>query len=66
MSKIKVNGDETHPVYQFLRGSTQVSRIDWNFAKFLVDRRGNVRHFPSSVSPFEMRADIEAALQASA
>lgn len=42
-SKIDVNGDNTHPVYQFLKGEQGAfpGDITWNFAsKFLVDRNG--------------------------
>jgi glutathione peroxidase len=45
-SKIEVNGAQRHPLYAFLTG--QPTRPDgpgdikWNFAKFLVDRSGNV------------------------
>src|SRR6059058_122952 len=43
--KIDVNGDSTHPLYQWLkknaRGLLDSERIKWNFTKFLVDRQGN-------------------------
>jgi len=39
-SKIKVNGNDTHPVYKFLKGVFP-GDITWNFAsKFLIDRNG--------------------------
>ena len=71
-SKIKVNGKETHPVYQFLRHNSElfdpnkgtVNEIPWNFAKFLVDREGNViKYFNPRVEPFSIRNDIEALLK---
>lgn len=44
--KIKVNGSDAHPLYQFLKsqksGGLGISTIKWNFAKFLVDVDGNV------------------------
>ena len=47
-SKIDVNGDGKHPVYEFLTSeSTEPDGpgdIGWNFAKFLVDKEGNVVH----------------------
>jgi glutathione peroxidase len=45
-SKVEVNGASRHPLYAFLAG--QPTRPDgpgdilWNFAKFVVDREGNV------------------------
>ena len=46
--KIKVNGSDAHPLYQFLKsqksGGLGISTIKWNFAKFLVDVEGNVVH----------------------
>lgn len=39
-SKIDVNGDNTHPVYTFLKGCFP-GDITWNFAaRFLVDKNG--------------------------
>jgi len=38
--KIKVNGDDTHPVYSFLKG-VYPGDIGWNFAsKFIIGRDG--------------------------
>jgi glutathione peroxidase len=46
MSKISVKGDDKHPLYQYLTegkaGEDFKGDIEWNFAKFLVDRNGNV------------------------
>ena len=43
-SKIDVNGDETAPVYHFLKeslpGILGSKAIKWNFTKFLVDKNG--------------------------
>ena len=42
-SKISVKGDDIHPLYKFLTTQTDYKGdIDWNFAKYLVDRHGNV------------------------
>jgi glutathione peroxidase len=45
-SKISVRGKDIHPLYEFLTEQQSNSRfkgkITWNFAKFLVDRRGEV------------------------
>lgn len=43
-SKIKVNGNDAHPLWTFLKskqGGTLGNFIKWNFTKFLVDRNGN-------------------------
>jgi glutathione peroxidase len=56
-AKIDVNGPRAHPLYKFLRkqqpgmlGLLGISRIQWNFTKFLADRRGNIvaRYGPST------------------
>lgn len=39
--KIKVNGMDAAPLYVYLK-EQKPGRIQWNFAKFLVDREGNV------------------------
>ncbi len=45
-SKIDVNGDERHPLYAHLTGEETTpdgpGDVKWNFAKFLVDKNGNV------------------------
>src|SRR3954451_2720566 len=56
MSKISVKGDEKHPLYKFLTegkaGKEFAGDIEWNFAKFLVDRNGNVMaRFASKTTP---------------
>ena len=50
-SKIEVNGKDTHPVYQFLKGALP-GDISWNFAsKFVIGRDGiPVQRFDSSQS----------------
>lgn len=43
--RTKVNGDETHPLFQYLKeaqGGVFSDALKWNFTKFLVDREGNV------------------------
>lgn len=44
-SKIKVNGDDEHPLYTYLKkeqGGILVENVKWNYTKFLVDKLGNV------------------------
>ena len=66
--KIDVNGDNTAPLYKFLKqekGGFLVDAIKWNFTKFLVGRDGHViKRFSPTTEPKDMKKDIEAALQA--
>ena len=46
-SKCDVNGDDAHPVFQWLKSQklgsgTLTDNIKWNFTKFLLDKEGNV------------------------
>jgi glutathione peroxidase len=42
-SKISVKGGDIHPLYKYLTTETNFNGdIEWNFAKFLVDKNGNV------------------------
>ena len=64
--KIDVNGDNAHPLYQYLRGEKSGllgSSIKWNFTKFLIDRSGKVvaRHAPTT-TPQALTREIEALL----
>ena len=67
--KLEVNGDNTHPVYQYLKGCTpanlqpSVTKIAWNFAKFLVNGKGEVvQYFEPKSDLDNMRKEIEALL----
>ncbi len=65
-SKIEVNGDGAHPLYQWLRsqkGGLLGSKIKWNFTKFLVGKDGQVidRYAPTT-TPANLAGDIENAL----
>jgi len=68
-AKIEVNGANRHPLYAFLTAQpTQpdgAGDIQWNFAKFLIDRSGNViTRFAPATAPVseEIVAAIESAL----
>lgn len=53
-SKISVKGGDTDPLYAYLTTLPKPlgGDIEWNFAKFLVDRRGNVvERFPAPMAP---------------
>ena len=67
-SKINVNGEETHPLYQYLKseqpGILGTEAIKWNFTKFLVDKEGKVvERFGSFTKPKELEEKIEALLK---
>jgi glutathione peroxidase len=73
MSKISVKGDDKHPLYKFLTegkaGDDFAGDVEWNFAKFLVDRNGNViARFSSKTKPEDAQVGetIEKALSAEA
>ena len=66
-AKIEVNGENTHPLYQFLKaekpGLLNTEGIKWNFTKFLVDRNGKVvERYAPATKPEELNAAIEALL----
>lgn len=63
-SKIEVNGENAHPLYKYLKtqlpGKGKDAAIEWNFAKFLIDKKGNpVFRYHPKVKPEELTADIE-------
>lgn len=66
-SKIEVNGDNTHPLYRFLKteakGLLGSEKIKWNFTKFLVDRDGKViKRYAPNTEPKDIEKDIKALL----
>ncbi len=68
-SKIVVKGKGIHPLYEFLTSETSdpkfAGQIPWNFAKFLVNRKGEViGRFQPDVKPesSELTTAIERAL----
>lgn len=68
MSKIDVNGDKADPVYQYLKsqksGLLGLTRIKWNFEKFLIDKEGNVvNRYGSTKKPEDIKSDIEKLLK---
>ncbi len=69
MQKINVNGDQAHPLYQWLSseapGLLGSKSIKWNFTKFLVGKDGAVlKRYAPTDSPESLTADIDAALAA--
>jgi glutathione peroxidase len=62
-SKIKVNGPEAHPLYQWLKaqapGLLGTEAVKWNFTKFLIDREGNVfKRYGSMDKPEDIAKEI--------
>lgn len=57
--KIKVNGNDTAPIYQYLK-QQKPGRIEWNFAKFLIDKNGQVAE---RFSPQEKPEALESAIE---
>ncbi|MCG6169684.1 glutathione peroxidase [Leptospira yasudae] len=61
--KIDVNGDNAHPVFQFLRNKATGffgNAIKWNFTKFLVDKQGNViKRFSPMTTPEKIEKEIQ-------
>jgi glutathione peroxidase len=56
MAKIKVKGEELHPVYRWLTMKTENgvedSKVAWNFQKYMIDGEGNlVGHIPPRKKP---------------
>ena len=67
MRKIDVNGPGAHPLYAYLkharRGLLGSEGVKWNFTKFLVDRKGEVRgRFAPHFEPKALEGEIEALL----
>jgi len=64
-AKIEVNGDDADPLYGYLRGETGGADIEWNFAKFLIGRDGQiVRRIGPRTTPEEITGDVQQALAA--
>ena len=62
-AKIDVNGENAHPLYQFLKeaqkGLLGSEAIKWNFTKFLVDKSGViVNRFAPATKPESLELDI--------
>ena len=67
-AKIEVNGDSAAPLYQWLKTeqSEEDGTVDipWNFAKFLVNRNGEVvKRFHPQVTPKEISATLSSLLK---
>lgn len=62
-AKIKVNGKEADPLFNWLKDQASGplgKRIEWNFAKFLINRDGQVvKRYSSKTDPLEIEADLK-------
>ena len=62
-AKIKVNGKEAEPLFDWLKKEKSGplgARIEWNFAKFLINREGKVvERFSSKTDPLKMEEAIK-------
>jgi glutathione peroxidase len=66
--KIEVNGDKAHPIYQYLRSNSSLYNKDkkeadvipWNFAKFLVNNKGQVVKY---FTPKDDFSDVKKAVE---
>lgn len=66
-SKVEVNGDNTHPLFNALKeslpGFMGTKAIKWNFTKFLIGKDGKpLKRYAPNDKPQDMIADIEVAL----
>lgn len=65
-AKIKVNGKEADPLFDWLKKEKSGplgARIEWNFAKFLINREGQVvERFSSKTDPLKMEEAIKSLL----
>ncbi|HOO74926.1 MAG TPA: glutathione peroxidase [Tepiditoga sp.] len=62
--KVDVNGDNTHPVYKYLKsqskGILNSEDIKWNFTKFLINKKGEVvKRYAPIKKPLDISKDIE-------
>ncbi len=62
-SKINVNGQDAHPLYQYLTraapGILGSRSIKWNFTKFLIDPTGSViRRYGPQVAPDSLASGV--------
>ncbi len=68
-AKIKVNGKEADPLYVWLKEQKSGplgKRVEWNFAKFLIGRDGQVfERFSSKTDPKQIEEAIRNLLQTS-
>lgn len=60
MSKIDVNGKQTHPLYIYLKSEEHgvgIDNIPWNFTKFLINPKGKIIKYYQPTDTPEMIAN---------
>lgn len=66
-AKIKVNGKDADPLYVWLKSQKAGplgKNIEWNFAKFLIDKEGQVvQRFSAKTDPKKLEEDIKELLE---
>ncbi|MFI3887419.1 glutathione peroxidase [Streptococcus parauberis] len=66
-AKVNVNGKEADQMYVWLKAQKKGllgKAIEWNFAKFLIDKNGQVvKRYSSKTAPQEIRQDLEILLK---
>jgi glutathione peroxidase len=67
-AKIKVNGEDAHPLYEYLKaalpGVLGIQAIKWNFTKFLVGRDGlPIKRYSPADKPEAIEPDVAALLR---
>jgi glutathione peroxidase len=63
LSKVDVNGNHTHPVFEYLKSKLSGllgKRVKWNFTKFLLDRNGQpIKRFAPTTTPDKIEPYIK-------
>jgi glutathione peroxidase len=61
--KVDVNGENTHPVFEYLKGelgSLLGKKIKWNFTKFLISKEGKpFKRYAPTTKPEKIEKDIK-------
>ena len=61
--KVNVNGENAIPLYKYLEAQIKGEKgpdVEWNFAKFLVDKNGKVvKRYPPTLEPNNIVDDIK-------
>ncbi|MBW1606031.1 glutathione peroxidase [Lactobacillus sp. Sy-1] len=60
---VKVNGDDTNPLFAYLKEESGHGRIKWNYTKFLIGRDGQlIKRYAPITKPEKMEPEIVEAL----
>ncbi|GAB6093093.1 glutathione peroxidase [Furfurilactobacillus curtus] len=62
--KIQVNGEQTDPLFVYLKQASGHGRIKWNYTKFLIGRDGHlIKRFAPTTTPENIEDSIINALE---